>query len=141
MARYIELRAKQLYIEKISSISDTSLYQQTIPVTPSTQIGLSGAYISNITTNAQWVFNKPQHRRLIITFEQQGNKITGINRPANLKITGVREGDEITFFTWPSDINDTEIKGIWRISPDGSRIEGTWSHPHGDGKWNLTRIE
>jgi len=140
-ARYIELRANQLYSEKAGSVSDTNLYQQAAPITRSVQIDLSGIYVSDITTNSQWVFNKPKHRRLKIIFEQQGSKITGTNRLADLKITGVREGDEITFFTWPSDINDTEIKGMWRIDPDGNRLEGTWSHPHGDGKWNLTRIE
>jgi hypothetical protein len=140
-AKYIELRANQLYSEKVGSVSDTSLYLQAGPNTPGTQANLSGTYVSDITTNSHWVFNHGKHRRLKITFEQQGNKITGTNRSANLKITGVREDDEISFFTWPSDISSGEIKGNWKVSPDGSKIEGTWSHPHGGGKWNLTRIE
>jgi hypothetical protein len=45
-ARYIELRANQLYSKKVGSVSDTSLYQQAAPITPGTQIDLSGTYLS-----------------------------------------------------------------------------------------------
>ena len=41
--------------------------------------------------------------------------------------------DETSFFTWPCDINNDEIMGKWKVSPDGRKIEGTWSHSHGLG--------
>ena len=52
-ARYIELRANQLYSENIGSASDTSQYQQAAPVTSDGQIELSGTYVSTITGNTQ----------------------------------------------------------------------------------------
>ena len=103
-------------------------------------VPLVGTYVSDITSNTYWRFTRRQHRQLKITFSQQGNEITGINQSTNLKISGIREGDEISFFTWPSDISSDEIKGEWRISADGSRIEGRWTHPHGSGRWNLRKV-
>lgn len=102
---------------------------------------VAGTYVSDITSNNLWRFTNKKDRRLEIKFAQQGNKITGTNKSRNLKITGVLKGDEITFFTWPSDISIDEIKGTWKISADGTKLMGNWSHPHGGGKWDLTKIE
>jgi hypothetical protein len=153
-AKYIELRAEELYAANAPAASTTS--KSILPVLasqPTTRQknvlteharpddDISGTYQSDITTNTSWVFQKPKHRRLVVSLVQNGNSITGTSSSANLKIEGKREGDKITFFTWPSDITYSEIKGKWMVSPDGRRIEGTWSHPHGDGKWNLTKIK
>ena len=102
--------------------------------------GLSGTYVSEITTDTHWVFQNPQHRRLLVVFEQRGEDITAISDSANLKISATVDGDEISFFTWPSDITSSEIKGKWEILDDGARLEGKWTHPHGGGQWNLTRL-
>jgi hypothetical protein len=102
---------------------------------------VTGTYVSDITTNSNWRFNNQKHRSLVVQFEQNGNHIIGTCSSANLKILATREGDNITFYTLPSDISSDEIKGKWKVNADGSSIEGKWTHPHGNGKWNLTRIE
>jgi len=102
---------------------------------------VTGTYVSDITTNTHWRFDKPSHRNLVVRFQQNGDSITGTSSSARLKIVATREGDNITFYTLPSDISSDEIRGKWRVNADGSRIEGKWTHPHGGGKWNLTRIE
>jgi len=153
-ARYIELRANQLYATNASSkpvvsqsirpvVSAQAATQQKSagaePIEANNSI--NGTYFSDITTNTHWVFDKVKHRKLVVRFEQNGNSIIGTSSSANLKIVAAREGDEITFYTLPSDISSDEIKGKWKVNADGSRIEGKWTHPHGGGKWNLTRIE
>ena len=127
---YITLRSKQL-AEKADRGSHDNV----------NLVDVSGTWISDITTSTRFRFKKAEERRLEIIITQKGNEITGINKSKNLKISGVREGNEISFFTWPSDISMDEIKGKWIVKPDGRIIEGTWTHPHGGGKWNLKRSE
>lgn len=122
-------------------IENKSASNSTSGVQPEKHFDLSGTYVSDITTNNNWRFRKAADRRLKITISQNGNEITGTNNSKNLKINGVIDGDEISFFTWPSDISSDEIKGKWKIDSDGNRLTGKWSHPHGGGKWNLTRVE
>ena len=105
------------------------------------ETGLSGTYVSEITTDTHWVFQKPKHRRLVVTIEQRGADFSATADAANLKISGSVEGDSISFYTWPSDISSSEIKGKWKILDGGARLEGKWVHPHGGGKWNLTRLQ
>jgi hypothetical protein len=140
-AIYIEERAKQLFSEDLSSTSSLNKNNQLVPVKPTSTDSIIGTYISEITTNSNQVFNRKKHRQLKINFEQVGNCIFGTNGSAILKITGVRKGDNISFFTWPSDISIDKIKGKWKINSDGTRLTGKWNHPNGVGKWNLTRIE
>ena len=102
---------------------------------------ITGKYQSQITSSSKWMFNKPSEQSPDITFTQQGNEVTGINEEFNLKISGTIEGDEIHFFTWPSDFTTYEIKGTWEISREGRRLTGKWRNPLGNGDWNLTRIE
>lgn len=134
--KYIELRAKQLFLINSGSTSNSNLSEAS-----SLSVDITGNYISDITSNSQWAFNKRKDQRLLITFEQTGNEITGINSRTNLKITGTRQGDIITFFLWPSVISTTEIKGKWKVNADGTKLKGNWSYPAGSGKWNLTKIE
>ena len=92
-------------------------------------------------TDTHWVFHKPSHRRILVVLDQQGNNITAVADAVDMKITGTVNGDLISFFTWPSDVSASEIKGNWTIVDGGARLEGKWSHPHGGGKWNLTRLQ
>ena len=108
---------------------------------PAPGFNLTGTYVSEITTNTHWVFHKRKHRSLVVEIEQDGNQVTGFSESANMKISGMLNNGEITFFTWPSDVISDEIKGKWTVSDDGRSLEGRWTHPHGDGKWNLRRIE
>jgi hypothetical protein len=143
-ARYIELRANQLYFAKVASVSDTSLYQQATPINTSTQIDISGTYVSDITSDKTWAFRKKKDRDLRIFFTQTGDNITGVNDSADLKIVGTRKGDTIKFFMLANEINGfQEAKGVWNINTDGTRIEGKWEIPGAGavGKWNLTKVE
>jgi hypothetical protein len=145
-ARYIELRANQLYIEKGGSASDTSLYQQAAPVTPYTPIDISdisGTYISDITSNKKVFFGNTDGK-LQFTLEQDGDRITAVNSTHDLKIGGTRKGNIIEFFVEPHRMNSFQDQnGVWRIKLDGINITGFWKVKNwrGAGQWNLRRIE
>ena len=144
-ARYIELRANELFAASTRSkpvIGAQAAVQRKPAVAEPVKVknSVTGVYVSEITTNAHWVFDKKKHRSLVVRFEQNGNSIIGISSSANLKIVATREGDDISFYTMPSDLGG-EVKGKWKISSDGSHLEGKWTHPHGDGKWDLRKIE
>jgi len=146
-AKYIEIRAEQLYqqntksttnVKKINPIAIKST--SVVKVQPKPANVLSGRYRSDISSDATWTFKKNEHRSLIITFQQNGNEITGTNSSVDLKINGIRDGDEITFYTLPSHITSYEIKGKWTVSADGRKLVGKWSVPNGGGRWDLTRL-
>jgi hypothetical protein len=145
-ARYIELRANQLYIEKGGSASDTSLYQQAAPVTPDTPIDISdisGTYISDITSNKKVFFGNTDGK-LQFTLKQDGDRITAVNSTHDLKIGGTRKGNIIEFFVEPHRMNSFQDQnGVWRIKLDGINITGFWKVKNwrGAGQWNLRRIE
>lgn len=142
-AKYIELRANQLYSEKVGSVSDTSLYQQAAPVTPDTPIDISGTYISDITSN-QKVFFGNIDGKLQFTLEQDGDRITAVNSTHDLKIWGTRKGNIIEFFVKPHRMNSYQDQnGVWEINSDGINITGSWKVKNwgGVGQWNLRRIE
>ena len=159
-ARYIELRADELYQQNLESqpepvraskpaleaASDSGNRLSAAMVSAATDIGapeprLSGTWVSEITSDTHWVFHKPSHRRILVVFDQQGTDITAVADSVDMKISATRDGDEISFFTWPSDVSASEIKGKWKLVDGGRRLEGKWSHPHGGGKWNLTRLQ
>lgn len=160
-ARYIELRAEEMYraspkkltrqnspaaIPRASANTAKSIPTSAAMSTAATGIrqsqrDLSGTYVSEITTDSHWVFHKRSHRRILVVFFQQGDDISAVASSVDMKITGTLDGDQITFFTWPSDVASSEIKGTWKIVDGGARLEGKWTHPHGGGKWNLTRLQ
>ena len=77
-------------------------------------------------------------RKPKITFKQSGNDIIGtVNNKT--QITGTRKGDTITFKFFAAKFG--LITGVWKVNPDGTKLEGTWSRSSEDGIWNLTRIE
>jgi uncharacterized caspase-like protein len=84
---------------------------------------ISGTYVSEITSSSSWYFNVRKHRKVKVTFQQDGNDITGINEEYNLKITGTRKGNDVTFITTSSKISG-QLKGQWKISADGSKLTG-----------------
>ena len=146
-AKYIEIRAEQLYqlntkptanVKKITPVAVKTTPE--VKDQPNPANVLSGRYRSDITSDATWTFKKNEHRRLIITFQQNGNEIIGTNSSVDLKIKGIRDGDEITFYTLPSHITSGEIRGKWTVSADGRKLVGKWSVPNGGGRWNLTRL-
>jgi hypothetical protein len=145
-AKYIELRAYQLYNENAATTpakkQTTAVVKNILPVLPpavdqsSFKDDISGIWKSNITGG------EIRNRNRVITFKQTGNNISGTwDTDPFHKITGVREGDTIKF-DWIEG-SATGNEGRWKISPDGFKMEGRWTHIDGirSGIFDLSRIE
>lgn len=106
---------------------------------------VSGTYVSEITTSRGDYFKK-QHRKLEITLNQRGDKITGTNTANTAKLQGFITGDIIAFDFWSTDIgiaNLIELRGEWVRNKNGTSFEGFWRNAQGTvtGTWNLTKIQ
>jgi len=144
-AKYIELRAYQLYNESATAPAKkqaTAATKNILPVLPpavdqsSLKDDISGIWKSNITGG------EIHNRNRVITFKQTGNTISGTwDTDPFHKITGVREGDTIKFDWIEGGAMDKE--GKWKISPDGFKMEGRWTRIDGirSGIFDLSRIE
>lgn len=111
---------------------------------PALDTGLTGTWVSDITDNSNRYFKKKNHKKLVVTFEQSGERIVGkVSSLTDGYIEGVREGDTIKFFFRSLKISHYEITGEWKVSADGYEMEGSWKHPTylSSGKWNLTRLD
>jgi hypothetical protein len=99
--------------------------------------GLTGTYLSEITSSDGWYFRHKKHRELVITLEQKGNSITGSDSLTNSEISGTLEGNTINFEFWSGQLNNNNtVVGKWEVNADRTRFEGSWNL----GKWNLTRL-
>lgn len=100
---------------------------------------VSGFYLADITSSTPHVFGQNQDRRLVVRLVQEGNKVTGTSdsKSKNWKVNGLLEGNRIVYYV---SLNNGEIKGEWELGPGGKELVGSWSHPHGAGKWNLAKI-
>ena len=148
-AKYIALRAKQLYREaqapkpQPDQYEESPLFTSTVPDVqpelndqPEITPDLTGTYVSDIQRGPTWMFFD---RKPWFTFEQNGNDIIGTDVSKNgSKIYGIRNGDTIKFKYWG---RFRLILGEWKINPDGTSLEGTWEAENEHGSWNLTRIE
>jgi len=144
-ARYIELRASQLYAEKDGSATDTSLYQQVTPINTSAQIDISGTYQSEITSSSKWQFLK-RYRNLEITIKQTDNNFTAYDSRYETKLSGTIDNDVIRFYVIGGIVSGFyDAEGEWRVSAKGTGFEGKWRSlggpDAGSGEWNLTRIK
>jgi hypothetical protein len=140
-ARYIELRANQLYSEEYGSLSP--LEQSEVNSQVELKFDISGTYIFDITSNKKVFFGNTDGK-LQFTLEQDGDRITAVNSTYNLKIGGTRKGNIINFFVEPHQMNSFQDQnGVWEINPDGINITGSWKIKpwRGAGQWNLRRIE
>lgn len=111
----------------------------TQPVSTPTGTAVSGSYVSRITTDSPYTFQKRSSRSLVLTLEQDGNNVNGINSEYDLKVVGTREGNKITFYALPSKIAAGEIEGEWQVSEDGRSLTGNWARGGASGIWNLVR--
>ncbi len=155
-AKYIELRAYQLYNENAAS---TAVKKQTSPVAksilpvtatqpaltkqPDSVADISGIYISEITSNNNDHFTK-RYRSLVLDLKQNGNEIIATDSKLKVDIHGTRKGDTITFSVIPGRASDfQDATGTWKILGDGTRFEGSWEIRgySASGKWNLTKIQ
>jgi len=145
-AKYIELRAYQLYEQNAASKPVVKQNHQAAvkaqPVVPvvvklsNPADDISGIWKSNITSG------EIRNRNRVITFIQVGNTITGTwDTDPFHNITGVREGDTIKF-NWIEG-SATDKEGKWKISPDGFRMEGRWTRIDGirSGRFDLEKIQ
>jgi hypothetical protein len=140
-ARYIELRANQLYSEKVGSASDTSLYQQAAPVTPDIPVDISGTFRSGITGSGSWSLGRFPNIEVIL--KQNKDEISGtFSGTRSGEIEGILNGGRIKF-KWFVTAGRTESgRGEWKLTNDGINWNGTWRSSRGSqGNWNLTKIE
>jgi len=160
-ARYIELRAEQLFMaDGGSAASPAAAATASSSIKPAasnrTQVGasvakpaaapgfsddLTGTWVAEISTNREKVF-KNIGPTIEFSLEQSGNRITGSNREYNLKIGGTRDGDEIEFWVEPHRMNYFQNQeGTWKISPDRAKLTGNWriANMAANGQWNMTR--
>ena len=135
-AKYIELRANQLYSEKVSSISKSKLYKQPTVDTEVSGTDISGTYVSDI--RGGWAGILGGNRKLKITFKQSGKDIIGTDVNQKKIVTGTRKEDTIKY---KYDGRGSYLTGKWKISSDGTKLEGTWNTSRENGIWNLTKIK
>ena len=138
------LRRELLYELAAYLISAPTLEQLTSAASAPAAAGpsgtpVSGRYVSRITSNSQYIFDKKDARSITLELVQDGDKVTGTNQEYDLKLIGTREGNRISFYCLPSKITFTEIKGEWTVSADGNSLEGKWTAGGAVGNWNLSR--
>ena len=147
-ARYIELRAKQLYVEKACPVCDASLDQQAASITPdtlitpNTLIDISGTYRSDIIGSGYWSLGRRPAKRVIL--KQNQDEIVGTflgSRSGDIE--GILNGDTIKFKWFVTDGLAESGRGEWKLTNDGKSWNGTWVSSRGGvrGNWNLTKIE
>ena len=136
-AKYIELRASQLYYsEKVGSISNSKLNKQPTLDTEISGTDITGTYVSDIRGGTSWMFGDQKH---MITFKQNGTDIIGTDVNQKAVITGTRKGDTIKYEYYGR--KSGLVSGVWKINSDGTKLEGTWKDTYNhNGKWNLTKI-
>ena len=151
--KYIELRANQLFSEKVGAIEAGELKNNNLPRKNYTsgdqnenltrRGDVTGRYVSQITTEGSWYFNKPAYRRIVLSLVQNGSEISGGDSSTGSEIVEAsRTGNVIKFKFWSSMINPGDtVAGEWKISEDGTKLEGRWHASSVSGKWDLTRIE
>jgi len=146
-ARYIELRAEQLYDKNTASNASLNQNQSaqvnTQPVVADS-LGFDRSILGTDITNATYYSKitgmhglKADGAR--ITFQQNGDRITGTNQSRqDNAINGTRDGNTIKFKYWTQW---REYTGTWKISSDGRRLEGSFENINGyGGEWILTRM-
>ncbi len=161
-ARYIELRAEQLFeasgaatsapnraAQRSSSIKPAANSRPQAgagvakpAVVPSFSDDLSGTWVAEITTNQEEVFGNIGPT-LEFTLEQSGDRISGSNREYNLKLSGTRNGDEIEFWVEPHRMNYFQGQtGVWKVNPDRASLAGDWkmTNLRAKGEWKMTRV-
>jgi len=129
-AKYIELRANQLYLANARS---KPVVSQTIrPVVDSQaavqqKSAIAGTYLSEITGSHK--------SRSNFRIMQEGNNISGISADEKWEIEGTLEGDTIKF-AWYGPTNSG--KGKFTVDSDGNWI-GKYTGGYGSGDWTLTK--
>ena len=142
-AKYIELRAEQLFSESggsVASVATMGNAEQNASL-----FDVSGNYQSEITTNSKWQFLK-RYKDLKITITQSGSKIQAIDNRHQTKIEGTLEGNVIKFHVNPNVVSGFyDAEGEWKLKDDRTGFEGKWRSlggaDAGSGTWNLKKLD
>ena len=153
-AKYIQLRADELYYQNAASKPKSSSNQPICPVINSQpgagesvvavkqlnpEKDISGSYVSDIDPASDGFLEN--NRDMVLTISQYGNQITATDKSNRVKITGTREGDTIKYL-WINRIGGyPDIDGEWKINADGSGLDGRWESFHRGGQWNLKKLQ
>jgi len=108
-----------------------------------TGIDLSGTYVSEITSNSQWVFREG-YTKLEVKIAQNSNGDLLLSTRPKIELTANLKGDVVTFSTGArtEGCRCTFVDGKWQIKSDGTRLIDSWKRSGGSiGTWNLTKIE
>lgn len=131
-ARYIELRADQLYTDKAGSTSN---------VVPGAQLDshsdFSGTYRSELSGN---LYNHFKRNNIEIRLDQSGKKVTGTFVGAKGYIDGEIDGNTIKYVARPP-YGNWSIEGIWAFTDGYNKATGDAGYHVTKGFWNLTKIE
>ena len=119
-AKYIELRANELYMQNGGSLSTVSINRQSTVSAGSSNFDLSGAYVSDrIDTN--WALKNKAILR--IKLNQNLGSVEGeFFKSLNGPIRGTIVGDQVDV-TWEAG-NCNSGEGTLSVDPDGSTLTG-----------------
>lgn len=131
-ARYIELRANQLYSEMAKSTPSP-----TPEARPGSDFDVSGAYRSELSEN---LYNTTKNANIEIRLTQRGDKVTGFFVGAGGYIDGKMDGNTMKFRARPPFGNWT-VDGKWVFTDGYTKATGDAGFHVTRGYWNLTRIE
>ena len=126
-------RILELIVEEVKKDTDR----------PGIASDITGRYSSDISSNHIYFFPYKIHRKMVITLDQKGARITGGDYSTQSEITGTREADTIKFDFWSRQVNSGwSVTGEWQISADGRQLIGSWASDSGaaNGQWNLSKL-
>jgi len=130
---YIKLRSNQLALEKKNAQAAANQGNQSLPGS-----SITATYKAKITYSC---CSSTKYPEVVLT--RSGNKITGVVGPGTdsgeyvNEIVGTMKGNIIKFDWYKGG---SLRSGTWKVSDDGTRIEGEWSSSSIWGKWTLNAI-
>jgi len=139
--KYIELRANQIYSEKITTKPNVKLANDKDIRVTTLSNDISGTYRSDIIGSGAWSLGKSPNIKVVL--KQNKYEISGtFSGTRSGEIEGILNGDIIKF-KWFVTAGRTESgRGEWKLPNDGMNWNGTWRSSRGtQGNWNLTKIE
>jgi hypothetical protein len=134
-AKYIELRANQLYLQNGGSVSNQGSTDNLIT---KNEINLNGKFRAKITSSYNRVFRSSDY---IFTISHEGEQIKGSSRKGSLSFTGEITGKQLSI-----EFSNGRLygSGEWQIQEGGDLLTGKWEEYPSDttadsGTWVLQR--
>lgn len=137
-AKYIELRANELHIEKYGTSQSLAQSNSLTSHADLDNYDFAGTYQASIT--GKHVSPDFRNSKFKVELSQQGDKLTGTFGTAG-KIWGDIE-DESIEFEWFS-MGGWNGKGTWEIDLESNTFKGEWSNSSTRriGEWNMTKTQ